>query len=79
MANIVVGEYHEFELTDISKNFTDFFFKVLKNGIDTGHQIKVHLYGGISIPDGFKLNLSHADRNKLSMAAVREYKRGMSF
>ena len=77
--NIIVGENYEFELVEKPSSSTDFLFKVLDKGVDTGHKIRVHLYGGISIPNGFKLNLSHADRNKLSMAAVRQYKSGLCF
>lgn len=77
--NIIVGENYEFEFLEKSSSLVNFIFKVLDKGIETGYEIRVHLYGGISIPYGVQLKLSPIDRNKLSMAAIREYKRGKSF
>lgn len=79
MSNIVVGEKNEFEFVKSSFALTDSYFKVLDMGIDTGHQLKVNIYGAISIPYQSGINLSEQDRNKLISATVRKYKCGMSF
>lgn len=77
--SIVSGTIYDYQLIRISHNFSDFFFKVLEKGIDTGHELKVHLYGGIAIPKAIKCGLTNADRNKLYAKVIREYKKGYHF
>lgn len=80
MSNIIVGETHEFEfIPNKHKNLSNFFFKVLKNGIDTGYLIRVNIYGAISLPYCLHLDLSDDIRNKLISSAIKSYKMGLSF
>ena len=72
--NVIVGDFHEFELVQHSVNFREFFFKVLTYGEDTGYIINVHLYGGINVPVGSNIQLSTQDCNKLFMFAVKQFK-----
>lgn len=73
--NIIVGDTHEFELTQ--QCFSNFYFDVLSNGISTGEQVKVDIYGQFSIPLG--LTLSETIQNKLVSTAINQFKKGYIF
>lgn len=79
MEKFISGESYDYELIKHSAGFSNCIFRVLERGLDTGHVLVVHLYGGIDIPKAIKAKISVNDCNKLSARAVKEYKRGYHF